>query len=75
MHILSRNKDIVNDPRNIIEGCKKCHADENTEKIMQKIREIQNEKYENWDEWALETARIQGKHNWLELLTRDLTNN
>lgn len=69
-HIFGRNKDIVNEVKNLLELCKKCHADENQEDIMQKIRVIQNEKYNNWDEWALETARTQRKHNWMELLTR-----
>jgi len=70
MHIFGRNKQIVNDPRNIIEGCKDCHKDENNRFTMERIRNIQNNKHKNWDEWALETAKIQGKHNWMEYLTR-----
>jgi hypothetical protein len=68
MHILDRDEYLVNEPRNIIEGCKLCHAGEDSCEIMRTIAEQQVCQYgEDWLDWLEIQARRVGKRKWIQL--------
>ena len=68
-HIFGRNKEIVDEPQNLIELCVKCHKSHMNKVIFFAIIEYQVKKFgKSWLDWASETAKKTGKVKSLFLI-------